>query len=642
MRNFCVLIIIILLFSCREDDSLDKALSQAGKNKVEFFQVLKYYGSNPKDSLKLKAAKFLISNMLQHYTAINQPIKEMQKKMQQSDSIITSKFTLNVWWKNFGGETSLIQVLPDLESVNAEYLIDNIDASFEAWESSAWNNQVDFNDFCNYILPYRISDEMLAIGWRDSLKKQYAPLIDGIKDVRRAFVLIRDTIWKRTQIENPMMPYSVDVVTMQKQGIMTCIQGCVYLAAVARSLGIPVACDRIFQWANYSNLGHNWISLVYGGHTYTAIDGDSLAYEYNTTIDASIFNHLYELPLNYSLDASLKKRPSKIWRYTFKISEQLDIDEHASPFMTKYNNGHYEDVTDQYGFKNEIIIDVDKEVDDILLCIYYSGDDWLPIAYSPVKNGKAVFKNIGDSVVYQIMYPDANKLCPIGYPFIFSSNGKKDLIPRAKQKHEIVLTRKYPLTYSWINQWGRIIGSRFEVSNDSDFKNSIVCWQIDNMPVFKNEHILNLSQKYRYIRYVSAPNSAKPITELEFYHGDQLLKGRPFSDKSTDPERCFDGDTSTIIYNHKNGYSVGLDLGQPMQISRIVFFPKNDDNFIVPKHEYELLYYDKGWHSLGKQISSGYSLKYDVPVNALLLLKDRTKGKEERIFTYDEDRQIWW
>ena len=88
MRNFCVLIIIILLFSCREDDSLDKALSQAGKNKVEFFQVLKYYGSNPKDSLKLKAAKFLISNMLQHYTAINQPIKEMQKKIKNSALII--------------------------------------------------------------------------------------------------------------------------------------------------------------------------------------------------------------------------------------------------------------------------------------------------------------------------------------------------------------------------------------------------------------------------------------------------------------------------------------------------------------------------------------------------------------------------
>jgi len=36
-------------------------------------------------------------------------------------------------------------------------------------------------------------------------------------------------------------------------------------------------------------------------------------------------------------------------------------------------------------------------------------------------------------------------------------------------------------------------------------------------------------------------------------------------------------------------------------------------------------------------------LHYDnVPGNALLLLRNHTKGKEERIFTYENDEQIWW
>jgi len=36
-------------------------------------------------------------------------------------------------------------------------------------------------------------------------------------------------------------------------------------------------------------------------------------------------------------------------------------------------------------------------------------------------------------------------------------------------------------------------------------------------------------------------------------------------------------------------------------------------------------------------------LVYDnVPANALLLLHNHTKGKEERIFTYEGGRQIWW
>ena len=32
----------------------------------------------------------------------------------------------------------------------------------------------------------------------------------------------------------------------------------------------------------------------------------------------------------------------------------------------------------------------------------------------------------------------------------------------------------------------------------------------------------------------------------------------------------------------------------------------------------------------------------NVPTNALLLLRNHTKGKEERIFTYEGGEQVWW
>ena len=36
-------------------------------------------------------------------------------------------------------------------------------------------------------------------------------------------------------------------------------------------------------------------------------------------------------------------------------------------------------------------------------------------------------------------------------------------------------------------------------------------------------------------------------------------------------------------------------------------------------------------------------LVYDnVPAGALLILHNHTKGKEERIFTYENGRQVWW
>lgn len=88
---------------------------------------------------------------------------------------------------------------------------------------------------------------------------------------------------------------------------------------------------------------------------------------------------------------------------------------------------------------------------------------------------------------------------------------------------------------------------------------------------------------------------------------------------------------------------MGYDLGSPQKLTSIVYFPWNDDNFVVPGHEYELFYYDKGWISLGKQTSDNFSLIYEnVPDHALLYLKDYTRGAEERPFTYVDGKQIWW
>ena len=48
--------------------------------------------------------------------------------------------------------------------------------------------------------------------------------------------------------------------------------------------------------------------------------------------------------------------------------------------------------------------------------------------------------------------------------------------------------------------------------------------------------------------------------------------------------------------------------------------------------------------SLGQRIGDRtHELRYEeVPGNALLLLKNHSKGKDERIFTYEDGRQVWW
>lgn len=109
-------------------------------------------------------------------------------------------------------------------------------------------------------------------------------------------------------------------------------------------------------------------------------------------------------------------------------------------------------------------------------------------------------------------------------------------------------------------------------------------------------------------------------------------------------KRAFDHDLMSIADPQQKDYWVGLDLEQPCRLDKLVYYPRNDDNFIVIGEVYELFYCDKGdWHSLGIMTAeSGELVNENVPGNALYLLKNRTKGKEERIFTYENDRQVWW
>ena len=77
MRLIFYLLLVIFLYSCREATSrLEQTLQLAGDNKLELQKVLDHYAS---DSLKLKAAIFLIENMLGHYSLDGPYLRQLQR-----------------------------------------------------------------------------------------------------------------------------------------------------------------------------------------------------------------------------------------------------------------------------------------------------------------------------------------------------------------------------------------------------------------------------------------------------------------------------------------------------------------------------------------------------------------------------------
>jgi hypothetical protein len=58
---------------------------------------------------------------------------------------------------------------------------------------------------------------------------------------------------------------------------------------------------------------------------------------------------------------------------------------------------------------------------------------------------------------------------------------------------------------------------------------------------------------------------------------------------------------------------------------------------------YELFFWDDEWISLGEKVAISDSICFDgIPENALLWLRNLDEGKEERPFTMQGGKQIWW
>lgn len=100
-----------------------------------------------------------------------------------------------------------------------------------------------------------------------------------------------------------------------------------------------------------------------------------------------------------------------------------------------------------------------------------------------------------------------------------------------------------------------------------------------------------------------------------------------------DIDKACDDDWLTFYYSSGPRDSIVLDLQRASTIKKVLFVPRNDDNFITPGNVYELFYQSgvKGWISLGVQTATTNELVYrNIPEGALLWLRNLTRGKEER------------
>ena len=314
------------------------------------------------------------------------------------------------------------------------------------------------------------------------------------------------------------------------------------------------------------------------------------------------------------------------------------------------------DVTDEYATTIDPVFPVlsgkRERKERYAYLAVFDNAKWIPICFSEIKDSKQIaFDKIEKGAVYLPVYYINGRVRPFNYPALLNEKGELEFLnPDNTSKRSISLKRKYPLTRKAFTTALRLKHSMFQAAHKEDFSDAVTVHTFKEYSVSGSINVSDTT-KYRYWRYICPKPYRCNIAELMFLDKEnKKLTGTIIGseERSKNPHysrsAAFDLDPLTFFASKtlRDGW-VGLDLGKPESVGRIGYMTRNDDNNVRIGDTYELFYWDMDWVSLGKQIADDFSLTFHhVPQNALLLLRDLTKGTDERIFLYEDAKRIWY
>lgn len=429
-------------------------------------------------------------------------------------------------------------------------------------------------------------------------------------------------------------PFGTKASSLFKAKSGKCADETSFTVYLCRHLGIPAAYDFTPHWGNRSS-SHSWSVLI-------DEEGKSVPfYMGNFPGDTAHHFNSYIKP--------------KVFRYRYSVNRQIASDmKHELYVPELFQYPHFTDVTDEYYTTTDVERPVPNQFNAkrvAYICVF-DNRNWVPVHYGRVHNGSVLFKSMGRGIVYMAGIYEKGQIIPFGNPFVLTEDGKvKDLELDYNKKIRMRLLRKYPFMGAQDYFNSRMNGGQFQGSNNSDFSDSTV---FHTHKGITNGNWYDISVKpdgrFKYLRYIGAKGSYCNINELEFFGPDgKKIEGTVIGTEGESwarKENVFDGNILTGFgANSPDGNWVGLELSIPSAISRIKYIGRNDGNGIEIGDVYELYCWNAigHWELIETKIATDNVICFDdVPSSGLYILKNTTKGVEERIFTYEHNKQLWW
>lgn len=644
----------VLATSCsRENRLLNRALKAAGNNRHELEFVMDYYRNTDNDEQKLDAARFLISNMPAHYSYASEKMKEFNERSlailenvtlgpeEQRDSI---RFLYNT---EYAGEAD--SLVSDINIMTAGYLISSIDHAFEQWRSGTCNDHVDYEQFKEWLLPYKGAELQPFDDWRGLLSLKYSDSISTFTllelDSMGTYGAI-DVIRNEIHTKNaPTVfwggdngPALLDSRCLAAMTYGTCHDYVTMGTLVFRSMGIPAAVDHVPMWGR-NHEGHSWfVFLSDRGRTEPTVN--------SLIMPAGIGFYQYE-------------RIPKVWRSCYSINRRVLEYRKRAKYICPFDLCA-KDVTAEYGRAYNIDVPLLKNVKIrdgyayIAMAANMNRPSWKVLDFGKISGKKAHFENMGGQMLYIVLCYDGKELVPASSPFILGKDGKLTMVPsydghKVDNDGIVRLRRKYYESYNVVDMRNRLSGGTIECSNTPDFSEYRTVYGIG--PVLTSVNInLDGNNVWRCWRYRAPAGSYGSVAEIEMFGagGTQIFGGKLISSTLNGNDAAFKAFDNDLLSNFEtdmpDGNWVGIDYGYPCKVENIRLYPRSDDNDIVPGLDYDLL----AWNGNNWVMITAFRARkeyYDahVPKGVLLWLRCRNRGRNERPFIVDENDDItWW
>jgi len=671
--NLWSLILISLISICCYIQHL--CSSPVNKNFLSF-----YYRHIVCDTFKHNAAMFLFDNMQYHYSykEIPEPNKQWESWRMETDDIIKEVLT-TFQYNNIPQDTirkiqahrehtftDTLATLPDKlfkdnTHITNLFLIQHIENAFNVWKSSKYATKLSFEEFKEFILPYRSLRYYGFTNNGSSLNDLFADIIqlDETSNIIECIKKYNCIIWNMRNINGrKSKKVHRGIYDMYIHGIHDCTDVSTYGCDILRACGIPVVVENVIGYRHFA--GKHFHCSVY--------DTDSCKWY--------PFNAESSIPGNFSFET-----PKCLNVYRNLFSAQKD-----TPYFLKANNETVppelsspciKDVTSLYRDTYCITLPFNENTNNKVayLVTFTPQKGILPVTWGSIDNitQTVTFKNIIPQILYIPVYYTEKGYHSFGEPFYVEIQGYnatlQKLLPEDKrsEKSDIILTRKFPQKEKMKQVAKNLIGGQFLGSNNYDFKDAKILYTITKAPepIFKEYKFKN-KEAYKYYRF-SAPQATpnaniawlewvsenkygyKNSDTLSRLHilspNDTILIKHDFNKvKLLDIDRGrmnwakeYDNDVTTAPGAYRD---ITITLDEAQIVTAVRFAPLNADNGIKSNNNYILYYWDNGWKLAGQQKAKFEFLEFkNVPTNKLYWLRNITEGKEELPFIMENGKQ---